>query len=52
MRVLLLTLALLLTSISTVHADCEGDTCIDVSADQESNQVVITVKKGKAGFRR
>ena len=49
MRVLLLTLALLLTSIPTLHADCEGDTCIDVSADQESNQVVITVKKGKAG---
>ncbi|MFN6291719.1 MAG: hypothetical protein ACK4WP_02175 [Candidatus Nanopelagicaceae bacterium] len=49
MRVLLLTLTFLLTSIPTVNADCEGDTCIDVSADQESNQVVITVKKGKAG---
>ena len=49
MRVLLLTLTFLLTSISMVHADCEGDTCIDVSADQESNQVVITVKKGKPG---
>ena len=30
-------------------AQCEGRTCIDVSANQESNEVVITVKKGKAG---
>lgn len=49
MRALLLTLTLLLNSISAVHAECQRDTCIDVSADQESNQVVITVKKGKAG---
>lgn len=49
MRALLLTLAILLNSISPTHAECQGDTCIDVNADQDSNQVVITVKKGKAG---
>lgn len=38
----------LLTPISS-YADCEGDTCIDVSADESSNEVVITVKKGRPG---
>jgi hypothetical protein len=49
MRILILALILLFTSMPGVHAECQGDTCIDVSADQESNQVVITVKKGKPG---
>ena len=31
------------------HAECQENTCIDVSADQEGKEVVITVKKGKAG---
>ena len=43
-------LALFATPMS--HAECNDDTCIDVSTDQESNQVVITVKKGKAGSSR
>lgn len=30
-------------------AKCEGDTCIDVSTNQDSNEVVVTVKKGKPG---
>ncbi len=30
-------------------AECDGDTCIDVEANQESNEVIIIVKKGKAG---
>ena len=38
---------LLVTPIS--EAECRGSTCIDVSADQEGKEVVITVKKGKAG---
>jgi len=38
---------LLVTPIS--EAECRGNTCIDVSADQEGKEVVITVKKGKVG---
>ena len=38
---------LLVTPIS--EAECRESTCIDVSADQEGKEVVITVKKGKAG---
>lgn len=38
---------LLVTPIS--EAECRGSTCIDVSADQEGKEVVITVKKGRAG---
>lgn len=38
-----------LIPIQSVHAECSGDTCIDVSADQDGNQVVITVKKGRKG---
>ena len=52
MRALILVLILLFTSIPAADAECQDDTCIDVSADQESNQVVITVKKGKPGSAR
>lgn len=38
-----------LTPFTHASEQCDGDTCIDVSADEQSNQVVITVKKGKAG---
>lgn len=38
-----------LTPIASASEQCDGDTCIDVSADEQSNEVVITVKKGKAG---
>ena len=47
-RIALATLFLLLFP-QHGFANCEGDTCIDVSANQESNEVVITVKKGKPG---
>ena len=47
-RLPILVLAFLLV-IPTSHAECQGNTCIDVSADQEGEEVVITVKKGKAG---
>ena len=49
MRTLTAALLLLLVTATTSHAECSGDTCIDVSADQASNQVVITVKKGSPG---
>ena len=42
-------LILLALPIQSVHAECSGDTCIDVSADQDGNQVIITVKKGREG---
>lgn len=46
-----LTLALisLCGPVNIAVAECEGDTCIDVEAKQDSNEVVIIVKKGKAG---
>ena len=49
MRITLLAIMILISSITTANSACEGETCIDVKADQESNEVVITVKKGKAG---
>jgi hypothetical protein len=49
MRITLLAILILISSITTANSACEGETCIDVKADQESNEVVITVKKGKAG---
>ena len=49
MRILILVVALLLGTMGDASAQCEGDTCIDVSADQSSNQIIITVKKGKDG---
>ena len=52
MRILCLVLALTLSSLSQVHAECEGDTCVDVTADETGNEVVITVKKGKPGSSR
>ncbi|KRO54134.1 MAG: hypothetical protein ABR62_04340, partial [Actinobacteria bacterium BACL2 MAG-120820-bin50] len=48
MRITLLAIMILISSITTAYSACEGETCIDVKADQESNEVVITVKKGKA----
>ena len=49
MRILILVVVILLGTMSDAYAQCEGDTCIDVSADQGGNQIVITVKKGKEG---
>ena len=49
MRITLLAILILISSITTAYSACEGETCIDVKADQESNEVVITVKKRKAG---
>ena len=49
MRITLLAILILISSITKAYSACEGETCIDVKADQESNEVVITVKKGKAG---
>lgn len=49
MRKALLFIALLIITPVTANANCEGDTCIDVTADQENNEVVITVKKGRPG---
>ena len=49
MRITLLAIFILISSITTANSACEGETCIDVKVDQESNEVVITVKKGKAG---
>ena len=48
MRITLLAILILISSITKAYSACEGETCIDVKADQESNEVVITVKKGKA----
>ena len=50
MRILILVVVILLGTMSDAYAQCEGDTCIDVSADQGGNQIVITVKKGKEGI--
>ena len=50
MRRLLIALLIATISITTpVHGEeCDGDTCIDVSADDD-NHIVIKVKKGKPG---
>lgn len=49
MRKLIILLLILFTPSPAVYANCEGDTCIDVTADESSNEVVITVKKGRPG---
>lgn len=49
MKRISLLLAFLLIATPIVYADCEGETCIDVSTDSDRNEVVITVKKGKGG---
>lgn len=49
MRKTLLTTVLLVAFLNPAHGACENETCIDVKADQDSNEVVITVKKGKVG---
>jgi hypothetical protein len=49
MRILAISLIFIFSGSCFAFAQCEGDTCIDVSADQENNQVVITVRKGKPG---
>lgn len=49
MRTFALALVLVFIGTNAAVAQCEGDTCIDVTADQDSNQVVITVQKGKPG---
>ena len=47
-RLVILVVAFLLFT-PTSEAECRENTCIDVSADEEGKEVVITVKKGKAG---
>ena len=49
MRKIILAISLTLIAPQVSYANCEGDTCIDVSADEKTNEVVITVKKGKPG---
>lgn len=49
MKIVYIAMIFILLPVPCVQAECSGDTCIDVNADQESNQVVITVKKGRAG---
>ncbi len=49
MRNLAIALVLVFIAPNAAVAQCEGDTCIDVTADQDNNQVVITVQKGKPG---
>ena len=49
MRRLVILVVAFLLSTPTSEAECRENTCIDVSADQEGKEVVITVKKGKAG---
>ena len=47
--ILFVTLDLIATPLPHGYAECSGDTCINVEADQAGNQVVITVKKGTKG---
>ena len=47
-RLTILLVAFLLVTPAS-QAECRENTCIDVSADQEGKEVVITVKKGRAG---
>ena len=49
MKKIALAIALALLASPSSYAECNDGTCIDVSADQEGKEVVITVKKGKAG---
>jgi len=49
MRRLTILIALVILATPASYAECRGDTCIDVSTDQEGNQVVVTVKKGSPG---
>ena len=49
MRITLVAMLIIFSSMNAAYGACEGETCIDVKANQESNEVVITVKKGKAG---
>jgi hypothetical protein len=49
MRITLVAMLIIFSSMNAALGACEGETCIDVKANQESNEVVITVKKGKAG---
>lgn len=49
MRKIVLAISLSLITPQVSFANCEGDTCIDVTADEKTNEVVITVKKGKPG---
>jgi hypothetical protein len=49
MRITLVAMSIIFSSMNAAYGACEGETCIDVKANQESNEVVITVKKGKAG---
>ncbi|MBU3692499.1 MAG: hypothetical protein FGM47_03135 [Candidatus Nanopelagicaceae bacterium] len=49
MRFIVIAIVLIFMGSNASVAQCEGDTCIDVTTDQENNQVVITVQKGKSG---
>ncbi len=49
MRIIVIALVLVFMGSNAAVAQCDGDTCIDVSTDQDNNQVVITVQKGKPG---
>ena len=49
MRITLVAMLIIFSSMNPAYGACEGETCIDVRANQESNEVVITIKKGKAG---
>lgn len=49
MRFIVIAIVLVFVGANASVAQCEGDTCIDVTADQDNNQVVITVQKGKSG---
>ena len=51
MRITLVAMLIIFSSMNAAYSACEGETCIDVKANQESNEVVITVKKGKAGIQ-
>lgn len=48
MRFMVIAVVLVFMGSNASVAQCEGNTCIDVSADQDNNQVVITVQKGKS----
>ena len=52
MRRLVILVVAFLLSTPTSEAECRENTCIDVSADEEGKEVVITVKKGNAGSSR
>ena len=52
MRRLVILVVTFLLFTPTSEAECRENTCIDVSADEEGKEVVITVKKGNAGSSR